>query len=67
MVRQYNNGLVKWNVRRVCVCVCVYSLGVLKEPKIMAGVWLFIFYFTCIILARQVEETCVWLPVSACV
>ncbi|XP_046872296.1 adenylate cyclase type 4-like isoform X1 [Hypomesus transpacificus] len=34
------------------------SLGVLKEPKIMAGVWLFIFYFTCIILARQDELAC---------
>ncbi|XP_041738662.2 adenylate cyclase type 4 [Coregonus clupeaformis] len=32
--------------------------GVLKEPKIMAGVWLFIFYFTCLILARQDELGC---------
>ncbi|XP_069044766.1 adenylate cyclase type 4-like isoform X2 [Lepisosteus oculatus] len=29
--------------------------GVLKEPKIMAGVWLFIFYFLALILARQDE------------
>ncbi|KAM4612139.1 adenylate cyclase type 2 [Polymixia lowei] len=29
--------------------------GVLKDPKIMAGVWLFIFYFKCLILARQDE------------
>lgn len=34
------------------------NLGVLKEPKIMAGVWLFIFYFTCLILARQDELGC---------
>ncbi|XP_029932527.1 adenylate cyclase type 4 [Myripristis murdjan] len=32
--------------------------GVLKEPTIMAGVWLFIFYFTCLKLARQDELGC---------
>ncbi|XP_019898635.2 adenylate cyclase type 4 [Esox lucius] len=32
--------------------------GVLKEPKIMAGVWLFIFYFTCLVMARQDELGC---------
>ncbi|XP_066507814.1 adenylate cyclase type 4-like [Hoplias malabaricus] len=32
--------------------------GVLKEPKIMAGIWLIIFYLTCLILARQDELAC---------
>ncbi|XP_048826139.1 adenylate cyclase type 4-like isoform X2 [Brienomyrus brachyistius] len=32
--------------------------GVLKEPKIIAGVWLFIFYFTALILARKDELAC---------
>ncbi|KAL0970044.1 hypothetical protein UPYG_G00236390 [Umbra pygmaea] len=32
--------------------------GVLKEPKIMAGVWLFIFYIMCLIMARQDELGC---------
>ncbi|MBN3308603.1 ADCY2 cyclase, partial [Amia calva] len=34
------------------------SPGVLKEPKILSGVWLFIFYFTALILARQDELRC---------
>ncbi|KAM3849800.1 adenylate cyclase type 4-like [Diretmus argenteus] len=32
--------------------------GVLKEPKIMAGVWLFMFYSICLILTRQDELGC---------
>ncbi|XP_017292989.1 adenylate cyclase type 4 isoform X2 [Kryptolebias marmoratus] len=32
--------------------------GVLKDPQIMSGVWLVIFYFVCLILARQDELTC---------
>uniref|UniRef100_A0AAR2JDF2 adenylate cyclase n=1 Tax=Pygocentrus nattereri TaxID=42514 RepID=A0AAR2JDF2_PYGNA len=32
--------------------------GVLKEPKIMAGIWLIIFYLTSLILARQDELAC---------
>lgn len=32
--------------------------GVLKEPKIMSGIWLGIFYFTSLILARQDELAC---------
>ncbi|XP_061619154.1 adenylate cyclase type 4-like isoform X2 [Phyllopteryx taeniolatus] len=32
--------------------------GVLKDPQIMSGVWLVIFYFVCIILARQDELGC---------
>ncbi|TSY83949.1 Adenylate cyclase type 2 [Bagarius yarrelli] len=32
--------------------------GVLKEPKIMAGIWLCIFYLTSLILARQDELAC---------
>lgn len=51
----------------VCVCVCSHRPGVLKEPKIMAGVWLFIFYFTCLILARQVRgRVCLCSYVRAC-
>ncbi|RXM35198.1 Adenylate cyclase type 2 [Acipenser ruthenus] len=29
--------------------------GVLKEPKVMAGIWLFVFFFTVLVLARQDE------------
>ncbi|XP_076018718.1 adenylate cyclase type 2 [Genypterus blacodes] len=32
--------------------------GVLKEPKVMAGIWLCIFYITCLILARRDELSC---------
>ncbi|KAI1888659.1 hypothetical protein AGOR_G00187420 [Albula goreensis] len=32
--------------------------GVLKEPKVMAGVWLFIFYFIVLFLIRQNELAC---------
>uniref|UniRef100_A0A8C9SDQ0 adenylate cyclase n=1 Tax=Scleropages formosus TaxID=113540 RepID=A0A8C9SDQ0_SCLFO len=32
--------------------------GVLKEPKIMAGVWLFMFYFVTLILVRKDELAC---------
>uniref|UniRef100_A0A3Q2ZBJ7 Adenylate cyclase type 4 n=1 Tax=Hippocampus comes TaxID=109280 RepID=A0A3Q2ZBJ7_HIPCM len=32
--------------------------GVLKDPQIMSGVWLVIFYIVCIILARQDELGC---------
>ncbi|KAM6949517.1 adenylate cyclase type 4 [Aplochiton taeniatus] len=32
--------------------------GVLKEPKIMAGIWLSIFFITCLILARQDDLSC---------
>ncbi|XP_030635308.1 adenylate cyclase type 4 [Chanos chanos] len=32
--------------------------GVLKEPKIMSGIWLFIFYFVSLFLARQDELRC---------
>uniref|UniRef100_A0A8D3AUG0 adenylate cyclase n=1 Tax=Scophthalmus maximus TaxID=52904 RepID=A0A8D3AUG0_SCOMX len=31
-----------------------YRPGVLKDPQIMSGVWLVIFYIVCLILARQV-------------
>ncbi|XP_031441082.2 adenylate cyclase type 4-like [Clupea harengus] len=32
-----------------------HSAGVLKDPQIMAGLWLIIFYFICLTLARQDE------------
>uniref|UniRef100_H3CDG0 adenylate cyclase n=1 Tax=Tetraodon nigroviridis TaxID=99883 RepID=H3CDG0_TETNG len=32
--------------------------GVLKDPRIMSGVWLVIFYVVCLILARQDELGC---------
>lgn len=32
--------------------------GVLKDPQIMSGVWLVIFYIICLILARQDELGC---------
>uniref|UniRef100_A0AAR2LAF7 adenylate cyclase n=1 Tax=Pygocentrus nattereri TaxID=42514 RepID=A0AAR2LAF7_PYGNA len=39
------------------ICLCTRP-GVLKEPKIMAGIWLIIFYLTSLILARQDELAC---------
>ncbi|PWA19845.1 hypothetical protein CCH79_00015851 [Gambusia affinis] len=33
-------------------------VGVLKDPQIMSGIWLVIFYIVCIILARRDELTC---------
>ncbi|XP_026887800.2 adenylate cyclase type 4-like [Electrophorus electricus] len=32
--------------------------GILKNPKIMSGIWLAMFYFTSLILARQDELAC---------
>ncbi|KAF7229888.1 adenylate cyclase type 2 isoform X1 [Nothobranchius furzeri] len=32
--------------------------GVLKDPQIMSGIWLVIFYIVCLILARRDELTC---------
>ncbi|KAI9546251.1 hypothetical protein NQZ68_028687 [Dissostichus eleginoides] len=32
--------------------------GILKDPQIMSGVWLVIFYIVCLILARQDELSC---------
>ncbi|KAL2079127.1 hypothetical protein ACEWY4_024871 [Coilia grayii] len=32
-----------------------YRPGVLKDPQIMSGIWLVIFYFICLTLARQDE------------
>uniref|UniRef100_A0A4W6CGM5 adenylate cyclase n=1 Tax=Lates calcarifer TaxID=8187 RepID=A0A4W6CGM5_LATCA len=43
------------------VCACEEYLlypGVLKDPQIMSGVWLVIFYIVCLILARQDELSC---------
>uniref|UniRef100_A0A8C4DBA4 adenylate cyclase n=1 Tax=Dicentrarchus labrax TaxID=13489 RepID=A0A8C4DBA4_DICLA len=40
------------------VNVFFYSPGVLKDPQIMSGVWLVIFYIVCLILARQDELGC---------
>uniref|UniRef100_A0AAX7TBJ1 adenylate cyclase n=1 Tax=Astatotilapia calliptera TaxID=8154 RepID=A0AAX7TBJ1_ASTCA len=36
----------------------VFEPGVLKDPQIMSGIWLSIFYIVCIILARQDELSC---------
>ncbi|XP_036968119.1 adenylate cyclase type 4-like isoform X1 [Acanthopagrus latus] len=33
----------------------IYRPGVLKDPQIMSGIWLVIFYIVCLILARQDE------------
>ncbi|XP_036407013.1 adenylate cyclase type 4-like [Megalops cyprinoides] len=48
--------------RSDCYMLQLYSNdsqpGVLKEPKVMAGVWLFIFYFTVLILIRKDELAC---------
>ncbi|KAG5846260.1 hypothetical protein ANANG_G00147900 [Anguilla anguilla] len=49
-------------LRSECYIHQLYSNGsqpaVLKEPKVMAGIWLFVFYFTILILIRQGEVAC---------
>ncbi|XP_077598441.1 adenylate cyclase type 4 [Stigmatopora nigra] len=48
--------------RSSCLVSLLYnntaSPGVLKDPQIMAGVWLVIFYVVCLILARRDELGC---------
>ncbi|XP_051917280.1 adenylate cyclase type 4-like [Hippocampus zosterae] len=48
--------------RSSCLIDLLYNTttkpGVLKDPQIMSGVWLVIFYIVCIILARQDELGC---------
>ncbi|KAK2862890.1 hypothetical protein Q5P01_002423 [Channa striata] len=47
--------------RSYCLVNLLYNdtkPGVLKDPQIMSGVWLVIFYIVCLILARQDELGC---------
>ncbi|XP_022623874.1 adenylate cyclase type 2-like [Seriola dumerili] len=47
--------------RSICLIDLLYNNtnpGVLKDPRIMSGVWLVIFYIVCLILARQDELGC---------
>ncbi|XP_008277916.1 adenylate cyclase type 4 [Stegastes partitus] len=48
--------------RSTCLIGLLYDNGtrpgVLKDPQIMSGVWLVIFYIVCLILARQDELGC---------
>ncbi|XP_061816841.1 adenylate cyclase type 2-like [Nerophis lumbriciformis] len=47
--------------RSDCLVSLLYNTtrpGVLKDPLIMSGVWLVIFYIVCLILARQDELGC---------
>ncbi|XP_047429000.1 adenylate cyclase type 4-like [Mugil cephalus] len=47
--------------RSECLVALLYNgtkPGVLKDPQIMSGVWLVIFYIVCLILARQDELGC---------
>nr|XP_046236260.1 adenylate cyclase type 2-like [Scatophagus argus]XP_046236261.1 adenylate cyclase type 2-like [Scatophagus argus]XP_046236262.1 adenylate cyclase type 2-like [Scatophagus argus]XP_046236263.1 adenylate cyclase type 2-like [Scatophagus argus] len=47
--------------RSYCLVDLLYNdtkPGVLKDPQIMSGVWLVIFYIVCLILARQDELGC---------
>ncbi|XP_038587046.1 adenylate cyclase type 2-like [Micropterus salmoides] len=50
--------------RSYCLVTLLYNgtngtqPGVLKDPQIMSGVWLVIFYIVCLILARQDELGC---------
>uniref|UniRef100_A0A8D3AUB9 Adenylate cyclase type 4 n=1 Tax=Scophthalmus maximus TaxID=52904 RepID=A0A8D3AUB9_SCOMX len=47
--------------RSGCLVLLLYNNskpGVLKDPQIMSGVWLVIFYIVCLILARQDELSC---------
>ncbi|XP_054609450.1 adenylate cyclase type 4-like isoform X2 [Dunckerocampus dactyliophorus] len=48
-------------LRSYCLISLLYNNtrpGVLKDPLIMSGVWLVIFYIVCLILARQDELGC---------
>ncbi|KAM6908990.1 adenylate cyclase type 4 [Xenentodon cancila] len=50
--------LYVYTPRSQCLVHLVYNdtpPGVLKDPQIMSGVWLVIFYIVCLILARQDE------------
>ncbi|KAM9836956.1 adenylate cyclase type 4 [Aulostomus maculatus] len=47
--------------RSFCLVSLLYNNtkpGILKDPQIMSGVWLVIFYIICLILARQDELGC---------
>ncbi|KAM8898146.1 adenylate cyclase type 2 [Spinachia spinachia] len=47
--------------RSYCLVDMLYNgtqPGILKDPQIMSGVWLVIFYVVCLILARQDELSC---------
>uniref|UniRef100_A0A8C3ACH9 adenylate cyclase n=1 Tax=Cyclopterus lumpus TaxID=8103 RepID=A0A8C3ACH9_CYCLU len=47
--------------RSACLVDLLYNdtkPGILKDPQIMSGVWLVIFYIVCLILARQDELGC---------
>ncbi|KAK2899995.1 hypothetical protein Q8A73_013124 [Channa argus] len=47
--------------RSYCLVNLLYNdtkPGVLKDPQIMSGVWLVIFYIVCLVLARQDELGC---------
>ncbi|XP_040887370.1 adenylate cyclase type 2-like [Toxotes jaculatrix] len=47
--------------RSLCLIDLLYNStkpGVLKDPQIMSGLWLVIFYIVCLILARQDELGC---------
>ncbi|XP_059932955.1 adenylate cyclase type 2-like [Gadus macrocephalus] len=44
--------------RAHCLVMLHYKLtrpGILKDPQIMSGIWLVMFYFTCLVLIRQDE------------
>lgn len=51
-----------YNPRSICLVNMIYNYthkpGVLKDPQLMSGVWLVIFYVVCLILARQDELGC---------
>ncbi|KAG9259963.1 adenylate cyclase type 4-like [Astyanax mexicanus] len=51
-----------YSIRSDCLVLQLYPNysrpGVLKEPKVMAGIWLIIFYLVSLILARQDELRC---------
>ncbi|XP_054456918.1 adenylate cyclase type 2-like isoform X2 [Anoplopoma fimbria] len=47
--------------RSYCLINLLYNdtkPGILKDPQIMSGVWLVIFYIVCLVLARQDELGC---------
>lgn len=54
--------LYVYEPRSRCLVLLLYDNatrpGVLKDPQIMSGLWLVIFYIVCLILARQDELSC---------
>uniref|UniRef100_A0A3Q3S3I9 adenylate cyclase n=1 Tax=Mastacembelus armatus TaxID=205130 RepID=A0A3Q3S3I9_9TELE len=57
VIDPHNPDSISRRLKFVGLHDCVQP-GVLKDPQIMSGIWLVIFYIACLILARQDELSC---------